>query len=156
MQPMTNNDINEEEQDSNSDNTDYVQTNSTTKEEKKSRQPRRNKKWQGHYRSTQIDMRQLLKQFVVCSRCGYFLAGYRVLHGVEALEEAAGNSTDGWLELIWDQPTRQLIYKSYGVRPESDMFYFDICCEECQRRLVYEEEEEGMPSEMFRVDLKLK
>lgn len=151
MQTMSNHELNEDEQIEPTE--DEYETPHKGKREHK---PRRNKKWGNNHRSTQLSMRDVLKQFVACGRCGYFLAGYRVLHGVEALEEAANDCTDGWLELIWDQPTRQLIYKSYGVRPEPDMFYFDICCEECQRRLVYEEEEEGVPSEMFRIDVKLK
>lgn len=108
-------------------------------------------------RSKTLNLRDLLKQFVACGRCGYFLAGYRVLHGVEALEEAAEASDDGWLDLVWDQQTRRLIYQSYGLRAEPDMFYYDVCCDECQRRIVYEadeELEEGVV-ETFRVDVKL-
>lgn len=122
-------------------------------------EPRHHSKRRGRkkHRPTTLKLRDLLKQFVACGRCGYFLAGYRVLHGVEALEEAAAECDDGWLELIWDQQTRHLVHQSYGVRPEPDFFYYDICCEECQRRIVYEDDEE-LEEEMektFRVDVKL-
>jgi hypothetical protein len=101
----------------------------------------------------------LLKRFVVCGRCGSFLAGYRVLHGVKALEMAARasqNSPEGWLTLTWDGRTRHLIGQSFGVYPETDLYYFDICCPECQRRILYAEQSPNEPNNTFQVDLKLK
>ncbi|MBK8431806.1 MAG: hypothetical protein IPL28_11190 [Chloroflexi bacterium] len=102
---------------------------------------------------------QLIKRFVVCGRCGSFLTGYRVLHGVNSLEMAARasqTSQEGWLTLVWDGRTRQLIGQSFGVYPETDLYYFDICCPECQRRILYTEQAPGEPALTFQVDLKLK
>ena len=102
---------------------------------------------------------QLLKRFVVCGRCGSFLAAYRVLHGVKALEMAARasqNDPEGWLHLAWDSRTRQLIGQSFGVYPETDLYYFDICCPECQRRILYTEQSPHEPNDTFQIDLKLR
>lgn len=91
-----------------------------------------------------------MEEFVACGRCSFFLAGYRVLHGTEALEQAAQKSDDQWLTLIWDLETRRLVQSSYGSRLDIDFYYFDGRCPECQRRYVIgeevlepEEEQEG-------------
>lgn len=100
--------------------------------------------------------KRLLKQFVGCGRCGAFLAGYRVLHGVRALETAAREAHEGWITLQWDRATRQLIDQSFGTRPELNMYYFDICCPDCQRRYLYRELAPSEPAPTFEVDLKLR
>lgn len=97
-----------------------------------------------------------MADFVTCGRCSFFLAGYRALHGVENLEQAAQESEDEWLTLAWDQDTRRLVQSSYGSRLDIEFYYFDGRCPECQRRFVIGageapapaddgEPEEGMP-----------
>lgn len=81
-----------------------------------------------------------MADFFACGRCSFFLAGYRVLHGTEAIEQAAEASSDQWLTLKWDHETRRLVQASYGSRLDIDFFYFDGRCPECQRRYVIGEE----------------
>lgn len=99
----------------------------------------------------------VLQQFIACPRCGHFFTGYRVLHGVQLIEEAAKKHEEGWLALVWDAPTRQLLHKSYGVRLEPDLYFFEFCCLECQRKFTYQllEGEESVTHQL-RVDLRLR
>lgn len=111
-------------------------------------------KQKAHNQKKYSSYRQVLKRFVACGRCGYFLAGYRALHGVESLEAAAEQQENGSLRLVWDAPTRELIFRSYGVRPEPKPMLFEVLCEECQRRLSYRETREGEPAGYFYIDIK--
>ncbi|MCA9980377.1 MAG: hypothetical protein KDD89_06080 [Anaerolineales bacterium] len=97
----------------------------------------------------------VLKQFVACGQCSTLIVGYRLLHGVAALEQAIANQQDGWMTLVWDKQTRLLLTQSYDVLVEGDSVYFDFCCPECQRRFSYRENPDGTPAETFLVDLKL-
>jgi hypothetical protein len=100
----------------------------------RNRQGRRRKK------KGKTDLETVMEEFVACGRCSFFLAGYRVLHGTEALEQAAQDSDDQWLTLKWDSETRRLVQSSYGSRLDIDFYYFDGRCPECQRRYVIGEE----------------
>ena len=97
----------------------------------------------------------VLKQFIACSHCSTWLAGYRLLHGATALEQAITNQQDGWLTLAWDKQTRELLHKIYDVRIEGDSIYLDMSCGECQRRFTYREQADGSAGETFQIDLKL-
>lgn len=77
-----------------------------------------------------------MADFVACGRCSFFLAGYRVIHGKDQLEQAIEASDDEWLTLRWDHNTRQLVQSSYGSRLDIEFYYFDGRCPECQRRFV--------------------
>lgn len=77
----------------------------------------------------------VVEDFIACGRCSFFLAGYRVLHGLDALREAA-EASDEWLTLRWDSETKRLVMKSYGSRLDIEFYYFDGRCPECQRRFV--------------------
>lgn len=99
-------------------------------------------------------LQQVLDNFVACGRCSFFLAGYRVLHGVQALEQAAENKSDSWLPLMWDHETRHLVHKSYGNRIDVELYYLDGRCPECQRRFTYEEEPEEEQQTQLQLELK--
>ena len=101
------------------------------------------------------ELERVLRNFVACDRCSFFLAGYRVLHGLSDLEAAAGNQSDQWLRLSWDSETRHLLQKSYGGRLDVDLYYYDSHCPACQRRFVYEarDEETGEP-ESLRIEVR--
>jgi hypothetical protein len=97
----------------------------------------------------------VLRQFVACGCCSTFITGYRLLHGVEALEQAISAQQEGEMHLSWDKATRQLITQAYDVRLEPDLMLFEMSCPECQRRFSYREGLDGNPAPTFSVDLKL-
>jgi hypothetical protein len=85
--------------------------------------------------------------FAACGRCSYFWAGYRVISGEDGATTAFTETEDGWLELIWTQPMRTLLHKSYDVRLDADYLYYSGCCPDCTRQFEYlarqDEEEDG-------------
>ena len=97
----------------------------------------------------------VVRQFVACGCCSTFITGYRLLHGVAALEQAISAQQEGEMQLVWDKATRQLITQAYDVRLEPDVILFEMSCRECQRRFSYREGIDGNPSPTFAVDLKL-
>ena len=100
-----------------------------------------------------ISFEELQRCFAACGRCGYFLTGYRVIHGLEALREAAAAAENNWVTLTWDLPTRELIKKSFGVRTDIEFYYLDHACTDCQRHLIYDQGEEEAPADTFRISL---
>jgi len=80
---------------------------------------------------------QTVSHFAACGRCSYFLAGYRVIHGVENLETAVFNNKAGWLSLSWNHEMRKLLTKSYGIELYADIYLFDGCCSECGRHYTF-------------------
>ena len=80
--------------------------------------------------------------FVACARCSFFMSSYRLLH--DDLDEAGEQSRDGWLQLSWNQGTRQLVQKAFGFRIDSDTVHFEGICRDCWRSFVLDvPEEEG-------------
>lgn len=59
-----------------------------------------------------------------------------MLHGVEALQQAAEESDDAWLTLRWNHAMRRLVQESYGSRMDISFYYYDGRCPECERRFV--------------------
>lgn len=96
---------------------------------------------QGEKEKSELDV--VVDDFVACGRCSFFLAGYRVIHGLEALREAAEASGEDWITLRWDHATRRLVQDSYGSRLDIEFYYFDGRCPECQRRFVIGAEDAG-------------
>ena len=92
-------------------------------------------------------MEGVQKQFVACSRCSYFLAGYRVIHGSAGLESAVAGSDGEWLVLEWNEETRHLVQKSYGCQIDMEWQQFSACCPFCNRRfdITYTDQEENQP-----------
>jgi hypothetical protein len=88
----------------------------------------------------------------VCSRCSYFVAGYRLIH--DDLETAAAGLQDGWLELTGDELTRQLAAVSYGIHPENEIYFYSGCCRECRRVFTFQHEPDSdQPGTMrFKID----
>ena len=97
--------------------------------------------------------KQLLDSFAACDRCSFFLAGYRVLHGVEHLQEIAANSKHSWVELDCSPATRQLFNKSYGQMLENDWDYYECSCRRCQRSFTYQRADTNSKSLTFRVQI---
>lgn len=84
---------------------------------------------------------RLVRRFQACGRCGYLLADCRLLLGEEALYQAAGQSTDGWIILSGDRSFRRLLMDAYGVPLDHDFDTFDGLCPECKRRVVLSTED---------------
>ncbi len=83
---------------------------------------------------------RVLAAFYACGRCSYFLASYRATHGLDHLD-AISQDGDDWLTLRWDERSRDLLEKSFGVRSDQDAYYLTVCCPECQRGYVYQKED---------------
>jgi len=93
---------------------------------------------------------EVVAKFSACARCCYFLAGYRVVCGVEDLEAAVENSKSGWLELTWNHAMRELVQKSFGSRVDVDFFHYEGSCPECRRHFICDSGEGQQPG-TFRV-----
>ena len=128
-----------------------------TSEEEKEAAPTTPKKQrqqaQGEPRKNQPTLRQVTARFAGCGRCSYFWAGYRMVHGMAALETAVAQSKSGWLELAWDGQMPDLIYKTYGVRLDIAHFHYEGCCKECRRHYIYEEAEGEEEAHSFRIEI---
>lgn len=95
-----------------------------------------------------------MNEFVVCGRCSFFLSGFRVIHGADALAAVAEEEHEGWLVLPWNLATCRLLEKSYGFEIDDSCSHFEGCCPECRRCFVFSKEvAEGDPH-LFQVELK--
>lgn len=92
-----------------------------------------------------LQLDQVVNYFAACGRCSFFLAGYRVLHGLEDLETAVARSKSRWLKLTWSYGMRDLLMRSYGVQMYVDYDRVDGRCPECGRHFIYEIEPELEP-----------
>lgn len=87
------------------------------------------------------ELEKKMAGFVACGRCSFFLAGYRVIHGLDSVDEALKKSGGKWLHLRWDAQTKELLHKSYGWKLDIGWYHIEACCPECRRRFVYNEPE---------------
>lgn len=99
------------------------------------------------------ELARVLRNFVACDRCSFFLAGYRVIHGLENLETAVKNQADNWIALSWNEETGRLLQKSYGGRLDVALYYYDGRCPVCGRRFTYQAGEEEEQAS-FRIEIK--
>ncbi len=83
------------------------------------------------------EIRRVQEAFAACVRCGYFLSDYRMLFGEEHFAEVVGRSRGDWLDLNWSEELRIIVEKSFGIRMDSDLDYYQGCCEMCRRSFVY-------------------
>ena len=107
----------------------------------------------GSKKDGEPELERVLRNFVACDRCSFFLAGYRVIHGMDDLERAAREQSEQWLTLSWNGETRRLLQKSYGGRLDVDLYYYDSQCPVCRRRFTYKAAEEG-EAISFRIEIK--
>lgn len=114
-----------------------------------------------HRAAAKPKKQQVIDNFVACDRCSFFVAGYQILYGEAQIEEAIAASDGRWLQLLWTAQTRQLLQKSYGGRLDIALVYYDSQCPACQRRFVFEGEEEAEEGEehdgttdFFRIEIK--
>lgn len=80
-----------------------------------------------------IDLTPLVRNFAACGRCSYFLAGYRVMVGIDGLETAVSNRKDPWLSFHWSHAMNDLVSRSYGIRLDVKMMTLNGICGECRR-----------------------
>jgi hypothetical protein len=88
-------------------------------------------------RKSGLTYEQVVAYFSACGRCSYFLAGYQVDHGLDDLQVAIENSKSGWLALLWDRKTLELVHKSFGVPIDIDCYHYESYCGECRRHFIY-------------------
>jgi hypothetical protein len=131
------------------DQTDTSAANQTTKTNSKRSKKRKGKRQQRPIESNIVEA--IKAQFAACQRCCYFLGGYTSAHGEEELQTDDPNNLPVWLHLTWDQNTRNLVHKTYGVRLDVDFYHYDGCCIACSRRFIYRADEEGKPN--FRIQI---
>ena len=81
---------------------------------------------------------RLIRHFAACPRCSYFLSGYRVLYGKDVVKTLVDEVEDGWIPMPWTVETRNLLQRSYGIRTDVGFYYFEIACDSCCRRIVFE------------------
>lgn len=104
-------------------------------------------------RQNQRTLQQVTDRFAACGRCSYFWAGYRIILGEEALATACAQSESGWLNLMWNLQTSELVHKSYGVRLDISHFHYEGCCKECRRAFVYQAAEKEDEAGAFRIEI---
>lgn len=93
----------------------------------------------------------IAKAFVACPRCGFFLAGYRLLH--DDYDEAVGKSNGKILDLTWDNATRTLVQKSFGCQIHQDAYHYEGTCQDCRRTFVYKAPATRRINESFQIDI---
>lgn len=118
----------------------------------KSRQLEKQNKRKARRRAAEMAL--VVSWFAACGRCSFFLAGYKVAGGEEALVTAVANRGKHWLPLSWTRGIANLVHKSYGSRVDIDCYHYEGCCSECQRHFVYRaaEGEDDLPT--LRIELK--
>ena len=104
-------------------------------------------------RKNAVQFDQVVSYFAACGRCSYFLAGYRVIHGMEDLETAVDNSRSGWLSLSWNHAMRELLTTSFGVPFNVEYLHYDGCCPECSRHYTYQAGDTPEEASTFRIQI---
>lgn len=86
-----------------------------------------------------VDLTPLVRNFAACGRCSYFLAGYRVMVGVDGLETAVSNIKDPWLSFDWSHAMNDLVSRSYGIRLDVKLMTLNGICGECRRPFRFQD-----------------
>ena len=114
---------------------------------------RKSKKKSGRQKQQPVTTIEMVQQdFAACPRCSYFWAGYKVIVGDEGIDTAVAARENGWLTLQWSHSMRDLVYKSYGVRTDTEFFFYEGCCKECSRPFAFSGSDEEHP-DIFRIEL---
>ena len=111
--------------------------NEATGKQKRPSSPPKHKKTRRKGKRATAEYDKMVAHFAACGRCSYFLAGYRVLHGVENLETAVSQSPADKLDLSWNFDMRDLLTKSYGITFDIDHLHIEAVCPECGRQYNY-------------------
>lgn len=117
------------------------------------KQPRAKQKSSGKRRRKPAQDR-VTAWFAACGRCSFFLAGFTLVCGEEALETAVEQRGTRWLTLPWSWEIVDLVHKSFGSRFDNDCYHFEGCCPECRRNFVYQAVNEAGETATIRIELK--
>lgn len=94
----------------------------------------------------------VVRSFVACPRCSFFLVGYRLIH--DDFAEAGSNHQDNWLHLTWNSATRSLVQKNFGWWIGVDATHYEGICQDCRRVFIYGGLTDGKNLESFEVQIK--
>ncbi len=83
------------------------------------------------------------RRFAACGRCGYFIADCQNQLGLEAIQTALLDASDGWLRLTVGRDFHRRIKEAYGAPLDAGFDLFDGTCPECRRRFVVETTDDG-------------
>ena len=120
-------------------------SNLVDKRKNKKRKPRGNQKKDGSRSETvskstsrgfQLTPDGLLRHFLACRVCCYFLSGVQVLYGREVVNRMVKEFDGSWLYVPLTQEVRTLMHKTYGVQVDEGSFFVEHACEVCCRRFV--------------------
>lgn len=87
-------------------------------------------------RGFQLTADGLLRHFLGCRVCCYFLSGVQVLYGREVVNRLVAEFDGTWMYVPLNRETRTLLQKTYGVRVDEGDFFIEHACEVCCRRFV--------------------
>ena len=94
------------------------------------------RKQRGGDNGFQLSPEGLLRHFLGCRICCYFLSGVQVLYGREVVERMVHEFDGKWLEVPLTNETRSLMLKTYGLSLDHGDHYVDYSCEVCCRRFM--------------------
>jgi len=101
-----------------------------------------------------LTVKDVVRYFEPCGRCGYFLTGYRAAYGQDNFETAVAEEIGGWISLSWGIDMRELILRSYGSRVETRDLHFEGCCSECRRVFTYQNSRSDEIPSVVRIEVK--
>ena len=87
-------------------------------------------------RGFQLTPDGLLRHFLACRVCCYFLSGVQVLYGREVVDRMVREFDGTWMYVPLTREVRSLMQKTYGVRVDEGDFFVEHACEVCCRRFV--------------------
>ena len=94
-------------------------------------------------RGFQLTSDGLLRHFLACRICCYFLTGVQVLYGRQVVDRLVHEFDGTWMYVPLTRETRTLLQKTYGVRVDDGDFFIEHACEVCCRRFVIDLPELG-------------
>lgn len=87
-------------------------------------------------RGFQLTSDGLLRHFLACRVCCYFLSGVQVLYGREVVDRMVREFDGTWMYVPLTREIRSLMQKTYGVQVDKGDFFVEHACEVCCRRFV--------------------
>ena len=91
---------------------------------------------QGENRRFQLTADGLLRHFLACRVCCYFLTGVQVLYGRAVVDRMVDEFDGTWMYLPLTDETGSLLHKTYDVKVDTGDFFIEHACEVCCRRFV--------------------
>jgi hypothetical protein len=92
-------------------------------------------------RGFQLTSDGLLRHFLACQVCCYFLTGVQALYGRQVVDRMVREFDGTWMYVPLTRETRTLLHKIYGVQVDQGDFFIEHSCETCCRRFVIDQPE---------------